>query len=98
VPIAKADEWAERIAAQQRSGISVSSSAKKQGLTEYSFYAWANAQKKERYVSLWWIEVAGRSRRRRPRWNCGVGDRERLRIGAGGRRHTFAPVVEALRR
>src|SRR3954466_15231814 len=36
----KADEWAERIAAQQRSGISVKQFCKEQGLTEYSFYAW----------------------------------------------------------
>jgi transposase-like protein len=36
----KADEWAERIAAQQRSGMSVKQFCKEQGLTEYSFYAW----------------------------------------------------------
>ena len=36
----KAEEWSERIAAQQRSGISVKQFCKEQGLTEYSFYAW----------------------------------------------------------
>src|SRR5262245_58050229 len=36
----KADEWAERIAAQARSGMSVKQFCKEQGLTEYSFYAW----------------------------------------------------------
>ena len=36
----KADQWAERIAAQQRVGISVKQFCKEQGLTEYSFYAW----------------------------------------------------------
>ena len=36
----KEDEWAERVAAQQRSGISVKQFCKEQGLTEYSFYAW----------------------------------------------------------
>jgi len=36
----KADEWAERIAAQQHSGISVKQFCKERGLTEYSFYAW----------------------------------------------------------
>jgi hypothetical protein len=35
----KADEWAERIAAQQRSGMSVRQFCKEGGLTEYSFYA-----------------------------------------------------------
>jgi hypothetical protein len=36
----KADKWAERMAAQQRSGVSVKQFCKEQGLTEYSFYAW----------------------------------------------------------
>jgi transposase-like protein len=36
----KADEWVERIAAQQRSGMSVKQFCKEHGLTEYSFYAW----------------------------------------------------------
>src|SRR5579872_2890516 len=36
----KADEWAERIAAQQRGGMSVKQFCKDRGLTEYSFYAW----------------------------------------------------------
>src|ERR1035437_6449682 len=36
----KADEWAERIAAQRRSGMSVKQFCKEQGLTEYSFYVW----------------------------------------------------------
>jgi hypothetical protein len=36
----KADEWAERIAAQQSSGMSVKQFCKEHGLTEYSFYAW----------------------------------------------------------
>ncbi|HTT64090.1 MAG TPA: hypothetical protein VMG35_19700, partial [Bryobacteraceae bacterium] len=36
----KADQWAERIAAQQHSGISVKQFCKERGLTEYSFYAW----------------------------------------------------------
>lgn len=34
----KADDWAERIAAQQRSGMSVKQFCKERGLTEYSFY------------------------------------------------------------
>src|SRR3954447_5232713 len=36
----KAGQWAERIAAQQRAGISVKQFCKEQGATEYSFYAW----------------------------------------------------------
>jgi len=36
----KADQWAERIAAQQRTGVSVKQFCKEEGLTERSFYAW----------------------------------------------------------
>jgi transposase-like protein len=36
----KTDEWAERIAAQGRSGMSVKQFCKEQGLTQCSFYAW----------------------------------------------------------
>ena len=36
----QADQWADRIAAQQGSGNSVKQFCKEQGLTEYSFYAW----------------------------------------------------------
>ena len=36
----KVNEWAERIAAQQRSGMSVRQFCQEQGLTEYSFYVW----------------------------------------------------------
>src|ERR1041385_8032184 len=36
----KANEWVERIAAQQRSGVSVKQFCREQGLTECSFYAW----------------------------------------------------------
>src|ERR1700680_1241787 len=46
--IPKTDEWAERIAAQQRSGNSVKKFCKEQGLTEGSFYTWRKRlQKRE---------------------------------------------------
>ena len=48
--IPKADEWAERIAAQQRIGVSVKQFCKEQGLTEYSFYAWRKRLQKQEPV------------------------------------------------
>ncbi len=39
-PATKAEQWAERIADQRRSGNSVKQFCKEQGLTECSFYAW----------------------------------------------------------
>jgi transposase-like protein len=48
--IPKADERAERIVAQQCSGISVKQFCKQQGLTEYSFYAWRKRLRKKEPV------------------------------------------------
>ena len=51
----KADQWAERIAAQQRAGISVKQFCKEQGLTEYCFYAWRRRSGRAgRCGSHWW--------------------------------------------
>ena len=36
----KADQWAERIAAQQGAGIPVKRFCKERGLTEYCLYTW----------------------------------------------------------
>src|ERR1043165_4251805 len=69
----KVDEWAERIAAQQRSGISVKQFCKERGLTEYSFYAWRNGlQEKGRVLFVlvkrsarpFFLEVVYAKRRR----------------------------------
>src|SRR5689334_23729618 len=46
----KAGQWAERIAAQQRAGISVKQFCKEPGLTEYSFYAWRKGLQQTRPV------------------------------------------------
>ena len=45
----KADEWAERIAAQQRSRISVKQFCKEHGLTEYSFFGNTSGCSSSRY-------------------------------------------------
>ena len=37
---AKTDQWAERIAEQERSGLSVKQFCKEQGFSEYAFYTW----------------------------------------------------------
>ena len=36
----KTDQWRERLAEQERSGLSVKQFCQQQGVTEYSFYAW----------------------------------------------------------
>src|SRR5438067_7479317 len=81
----KADEWTERIAAQQRSGTSVKQFCKEQGLTEYSFYAWRKRLQEGGPVRFALVE---RNLRRQERpgeaaLELVLATGERLRIGAG---------------
>ncbi len=95
----KADEWAERIAAQQRSGISVKQFCKEQGLTEYSFYAWRKRLQEKGLVRFALVE---RSVRRQERTaeaalELVLATGERLRIGTGVDTATLRAVVDVLR-
>ena len=60
--IPKTDEWAERIAAQQHSGISVKQFCKEQGLTEGSFYAWRKRLQKREPVRFALVDRGKRPR------------------------------------
>ncbi len=91
----KADEWSERIAAQQRSGISV-----KRGLTEYSFYAWRKRLRESGPVRFALVE---RSARRQERAAEAVMELvlmtgKRLRISPGVDVTTLRTVLEVLRK
>jgi len=95
----KADEWTERIVAQQRSGISVKQFCKEQGLTEYSFYAWRKRLQEKRPVRFALVE---RSVRRQERTAESVlelvlATGERLRIGPGVDITTLRAVLDVLR-
>lgn len=96
---AKADEWAERIAAQQRSGITVKQFCKEHGLTEYSFYAWRKRLQKKGPVRFALVE---RSARRQDRPTEALLELvlvtgARLRIGTGVDGVTLRTVLDALR-
>ena len=96
---AKADEWAERIAAQQRSGMSVKQFCKEQGLTEYSFYTWRKRLQESGPVRFALVE---RSVRRQEgtaeaALELVLATGERLRIGAGVDIATLRTVLDALR-
>jgi hypothetical protein len=56
----KADEWAERIAAQQRSAMSVKQFCKERELTECSFYAQLKRLQEKRPVRFALVERSGR--------------------------------------
>jgi hypothetical protein len=95
----KAEQWAERIAAQQRSGISVKQFCKEQGLTEYCFYAWRKRLQETGPVRFALVD-------RRPRRQERTGEAalelvlatgERLRIGAGADAATLRTVLYILR-
>ncbi len=95
----KADEWAERIAAQQRSGISVEQFCKEQGLTEYSFYAWRKRLPASGPVRSAWVERSARRQERTAEsaLELVLTTGERLRIGAGVDITTFRTVLDVLR-
>ena len=96
----KADEWAERITAQQRSGISVKQFCKQQGrLIEYSFYAWRKRLQKKGPVRFALVD-----RGAAPQWPATdvtlelvLATGARLRIGAGVDATTLRTVLEVLR-
>ena len=95
----KADQWAERIAAQQRSGVSVKQFCKEHGLTEYSFYAWRKRLQETGPVRF---ALVDRSPRRQERaveaaLELVLATGERLRISAGVDAMTLRTVLEALR-
>ena len=95
----KADEWAEQIAAQQRSGISVKQFCKEQGLTEYSFYAWRKRLQEKGPVRFALVERSARRQQRTAEaaLELVLATGERLRIGTGVDITTLRTVLDALR-
>jgi hypothetical protein len=95
----KVDEWAERIAAQQRSGISVKQFCKERGLTEYSFYAWRKRLQESGPVRFALVEKSARRQERtaEPILELVLATGERLRIGSGVDTATLRTVLDVLR-
>jgi hypothetical protein len=95
----KAAEWAERIAAQQRSGVSVKQFCKEQGLTEYSFYAWRKRLQESGPVRFALVERSARRQERTtdPPLELVLATGERLRIGTGVDITTLRSVLDVLR-
>ena len=97
--ISKSDEWAERIAAQQRSGTSVKQFCKEQGLTEYSFYAWRKRLQKKEPVHFALVDrgAARQEQATDAALELVLATGERLRIGAGVDATTLRTVLDTLR-
>src|SRR5436190_7633206 len=95
----KADEWAERIAAQTCSGVSVKQFCKQQGLTECSFYAWRKRLQEKGPVRFALVERSARRQERTAEaaLELLLATGERLRIGPGVDKMTLRTVLDALR-
>ena len=95
----KSEEWRERIAEQERGGLSVRQFCKERGLTEYSFYAWRKRLQKTEPVRF--ALVDRRVARQEPATEAALelvmATGERLRIGAGVDAATLRTVLEVLR-
>ena len=95
----KADGWADRIAAQQRSGMSIKQFCKQRGVTECSFYAWRKRLQETGPVRFALVERSAR-RQQRPAeaaLELVLATGERLRIGAGVDITTLRTVLDVLR-
>ena len=99
MPIPKADEWAEQIAAQQRSENSVKQFCKEQGLTEGSFYAWRKRLRKKEPVRFALVDRGAARQEPAPEaaLELVMTSGDRLRIGAGVDNATLRTVLEVLR-
>jgi hypothetical protein len=95
----KAGEWAERIAAQQRSGMSVKQFCKEQRLTEYSFYAWRKRLQEGGPVRFAVVERSARRQERtaEPVLELVLATGERLRIGPAVDVAILRTVLDVLR-
>jgi len=95
----KAGEWAERIAAQQRSGITVKQFCRDQGLTEHSFYAWRKRLRETGPVRFALVERSARRQERTAEaaLELVLASGERLRIGPGVDTATLRVVLDVLR-
>lgn len=97
---AKADKWRERVADQERSGVSVKQFCKERGLTECSFYAWRKRLREAGVVRFALVDRKTPQRERTADAYLEViaVSGERLRISSGVDGATLRTVLEALRR
>ena len=97
--MSRGDYWRERIAEQQRSGMSVQQFCENQGLTEQSFYVWRKRLRQQESVRFALVErgPAGQQPATEPDLELVRATGELLRIGAGLDPLALRRVLEALR-
>jgi hypothetical protein len=96
---AKSEYWRQRIAEQERSGMSVQRFCEEQGLTEQSFYLWRKRLREQPPMRFSVVEtgLARQQRATEPDLELVLATGERLRIGASVDPTALRRVLEALR-
>ena len=98
--VVKNDEWRDRIAEQERSGISVKGFCKEQGLAEHQFYYWRKRLRNPPQLVRFALVDRG-ARRPEPATQAELelvlASGARLRIGTGVDAATLRTVLQALR-
>ena len=95
----KGEYWGERIAEQERSGLSVQRFCREHGLTEQSFYLWRKRLRQQRPFRFALLEAGAGGQQLGGELNLELllANGERLRIGAGVDPTELRKVLEALR-
>ena len=96
---ARSAQWCERIAEQERSGISVRAFCQQHELNAHSFYAWRKRLRNQEPVRFALVERRALRQQAAPQASLELQlvSGERLRIGEGGDPTTLRVVLEALR-
>ena len=96
---AKSEYWRQRIAEQERSGMSVQRFCEEQGLTEPSFYLWRKRLRKPQAMRFALVETgpARQQHATEPDLELVLASGERLRIGADVDPTALRRVLAALR-
>ena len=95
--ISKDDQWRDRIAEQERSGLSVKQFCKERGVSEYSFYTWRKRLAKKEPVRFALVDREAAGQEAATALELLLRSGERLRIGSGVDAATLRTVLEALR-
>lgn len=93
----KADQWRERIAEQERSGMSVRQFCKQQGLAEHCFYGWRKRLRTAGPLRFALLEPTGAALATGATVEVVLPTGERVRVAAGAEAATIRAVLEALR-
>ena len=95
----RGEDWRERIAAQERSGVSVKQFCEERGFTEQSFYFWRKRLRTQSPLRFALVETGGTLRE--PAMEAVLElvliSGERLRIGPGVDPTALRKLLEALR-